>query len=125
MERSHGCPYCGNNPVPHVLSWYFESLDVWLAPLRRFFAYNRVTRLLQSRWREVGGTRAVVWMLLRLRILSEQNDITACKVRRAQVLWEEANRRGIKMTELLLFGRPFDMYAAENVKKEAGSGSAK
>jgi hypothetical protein len=35
------------------------------------------------------------------------------KVQRASVLWEEAERRGIEMKELLLFGKPIDVYSAK------------
>ncbi|MBL8030625.1 MAG: hypothetical protein JNN11_05255 [Candidatus Doudnabacteria bacterium] len=47
------------------------------------------------------------------RILSVQNSSELCKVKRAKVLWEEAERRGIYMEELLLFKKPFDVYVAK------------
>ncbi len=27
-KKKHSCPYCGNNPVPHYLNWYFDSMNI-------------------------------------------------------------------------------------------------
>jgi hypothetical protein len=37
------CIYCGNNPVPHRIYWYNESLNIFLRPFRQFILYNRLT----------------------------------------------------------------------------------
>ncbi|MDE2311668.1 MAG: hypothetical protein KGJ93_01070 [Patescibacteria group bacterium] len=107
------CPYCGNNPVPHLAHWYFETLDVGLAPLRRFLLYNAWSQAF-GRWL---GRRRVGWraarLCLRLGLVRQNFDLAKCKVRRAQVLWEEAKRRGIVMSELTLFGKGIDVYLAE------------
>jgi hypothetical protein len=34
------CVYCGNNPVPHFMNWYFETLNIIFTPLRQFILYN-------------------------------------------------------------------------------------
>ena len=113
------CPYCGNNPVPHWLYWYQESLNVVLTPLRLALTQNAPVRFIKTRrW-----YKKIPWYLLALaetlKIISRQNDANKCKVRRAQVLWEEGQKRGIVMSELLLFGRPIDVYVAEGGNPES------
>jgi len=109
------CPYCGNNPVPHRLYWYEESLNILLTPFRLKLVYNPVSRFFKDKL-FLPFSAALFLPAKLLGIIRLQNDPAKCKVRRAQVLWEEANRRGIAMSELLLFGRPIDVYVAE--KKE-------
>ena len=108
---SQPCPYCGKNPVPHLLYWYEESLNILLTPLRLKLVYNPLTRFFKTKllspFSEQLFGLAKILGLLRL-----QNDPAKCKVRRAQVLWEEASKRGIQMSEVLLFGRPIDIYTA-------------
>lgn len=113
LQKKHKCQYCGNNPVPHFLYWYFESSNVFLAPLRRVLLYNPFSRFFKTVSQKLG----LSWRLVRfgraLGILKLRDDINLCGVQRAKVLWEEARKRGIKMSELLLFNRPFDVYIAE------------
>ncbi len=106
------CRFCGNNPVPHRLYWYNESLNILLTPLRQKVLYNRFTGYIKKKAWDQKVSLAALAAAERLKIISRQNDRTKCAVRRAQVLWEEADKRGIKMSELLIFGKPFDTYAA-------------
>ncbi len=114
--KKNSCPYCGNNPVPHFVNWYVESLNILLTPLRQLLVYNYFFQALTKR----GWGRMVAGGLLRLGeilgIITFQTDISKCKVRRAVVMWEEAIKRGIMMKELLLWGKPFDCYIAEKSK---------
>jgi len=114
------CQYCGNNPVPHRVYWYNESMNILLTPLRQRILYNPLTRFFkQQRWdRKFAGFFLSVGE--GLKIIRRRNNIAECKVRRAQVLWEEAEKRGIKMEELLLLGRPFDTYVAEKRQEARG-----
>ncbi len=106
------CPYCGNNPVPHLFYWQNESLNIFLTPLRQKLLYNRATQFLNKKG--VGIIFAKIFLRLAefFKIISKQTDPAKCKVRRAQVMWEEAEKRGIVMEELLLFGKPIDVYVA-------------
>lgn len=110
---SKKCLYCGNNPVPHAFTWYFDTSDVLLAPVRQRLLYNRFSRSLH-RWL---SRHNVSWyltsLMLKLGLLSRQDDVSKCKTRRAQVLWEEAIRRGINFYEVRLFGKSIDLYMAQ------------
>lgn len=107
--KKQSCVYCGNNPVPHFIYWYFESVNILLTPIRqlilRFFSFINLDLGLP-----------LVALGKAFKIIAENNDITKCKSERAKVLWEEASKRGIVMKELLLFGKPFDVYLAEKFK---------
>ncbi len=108
------CPYCGSNPVPHFTNWYFESVNVLLTPVRQGILYNPVSKLVKNLVSRAGLGLKLINLFSALKIISFQNNPEVCKVTRAGVLWEEAKRRGILMTEVLLFGRPIDLYLANN-----------
>ncbi len=113
MANKIQCPYCGNNPVPHFTHWYFESINVLFTPLRQGILYNPASRLLKKlSLRYNFGLRAVDFFY-KFGVISYQDNIDVCKVTRAGVLWEDAQKRGIIMRELLLFGKPLDLYVAE------------
>ncbi len=111
------CEYCGNNPVPHFVYWFFESLNILLSPIRQSFlkAFSFI--------RLPDASRIATKIGNFFGIISFNLDINKCKVERAKVLWEEAQKRGIKMEELLLFGKPFDVYAAEANQQVSKSAS--
>ena len=115
--QKNKCPYCGNNPVPHFLNWYFESLNVLFTPLRGFLIHNFITLKIEKILASMFPATEVVRFFVALRVLSLQHSKEKCKVFRAKVLWDEAERQGIVMTELLLFGKPFDCYLAEKTEK--------
>lgn len=101
------CEFCGNNPVPHFVFWYFESVNILLSPIRRLFLKFRPPAEFLP---------ALVSFAAALGIVSFREDKRECKVERARVLWDEAEKRNIQMRELLLFGRPFDVYQAVQIK---------
>lgn len=112
MAENNKCAYCGNNPVPHFLTWYNESLNILLTPVRSRLLYNPLTRRFK---RHRLGQRIglmLVKVLSGLKVISLRKNKEQCKVPRAKVLWDEAEKRGIEMAELLFFGKPFDAYAA-------------
>ena len=90
------CPYCGNNPVPHRLYWYNETLNIVLTPLRQKLLYNSFTRFVKKRLWDQKMAFGFFIFGESLKIIRRQTDPAKCKVRRAQVLWEEAAKaRGL------------------------------
>ncbi|HVY67981.1 MAG TPA: hypothetical protein VHA30_03765 [Patescibacteria group bacterium] len=106
------CPYCGNNPVPHWLYWYNESLNILLTPLRQQILYNPLTAWLKRRNLGNALSLAAARLLQDVGMVRLESDRTQCKIDRAAVLWEEAERRGIAMRQLVLWGKPLDVYWA-------------
>ena len=111
--KSAKCPYCGNNPVPHFLYWYFESFNILLAPVRRIFLHNFFSRFLRRRSENVNLSYFFAKLGKLVGIIKFRDSLDLCKVERAKVLWREAAFRNIRMEELLLFGRPIDTYIGE------------
>ncbi len=105
--------------MPHFLYWYFESFNILLAPLRRILLHNFLSRFFARKAEDWRLANLIAGFGKFLHIIKFNGDISACKVERAKVLWKEAGARGIRMRELLLFGRPFDVYEAERIKDEA------
>ncbi len=122
--KNNSCIYCGHNPVPHRIYWFNETFNILLTPIRQLVLYNPLTRLVKKYKADVGFALLFLKIGEGLKIISRQSDCKKCKVRRAQVLWEEAERRGIKMYELLLLGRPFDSYIATKQADQQIRGSA-
>ena len=117
-EKQPSCIYCGNNPVPHFTHWYFETVNILLAPIRRTLFYNPLSRLLGRVLSRAGIASRLVSVLVFFRLAAYQDDPAKCRVRRAQVLWEEGNKRGIQMRQLVFLGKPLDCYWAR--KREGG-----
>ncbi|MCL5667143.1 MAG: hypothetical protein M1383_05240 [Patescibacteria group bacterium] len=117
------CPHCGNNPTPHLLAWYFESSNVLLTPLRRILMYNPLLGKVKQLLRHLNLSWQIVKILTFLRVIKLQKDPVKCKVRRAQVLWEEAEKRGLDMAEILFLGKPLDIYIAEKKRLVAAHGA--
>lgn len=106
------CEYCGNNPVPHFVYWYFESLNLFLAPIRRAVLYNNFSLKIKKFFVKILPINFWLKIFVFFRVITFNTSIEQCKVSRAKVLWQEAKERGIEFKELLLFGRPFDVYEA-------------
>ncbi len=107
------CQYCGNNPVPHFLHWYFESLDVAFRPLRLLVAYNPATRLAGRLWKFFRLTAAVTEAGRLLGIVRFADRPSEETSGRARVLWQEAERRGLRMRAVYVFGKSVDCFTLE------------
>lgn len=115
--KKNSCIYCGNNPVPHSFYWFSESLNILLTNFRQVFLYNPLTSFLARVKFNLFLENCFFAIGRALFVIRCQSDVKLCKIRRAQVLWEEAGRRGIIMREFLLFGKPIDVYEAERSDK--------
>ncbi len=109
--------YCGNNQVWHRANWYYTSADICLGPIRRFLVYNPITQGIEDAFeflfKKSGLSRVLFNLALKLKILSVNTEREKCPYYRPQVLWEEAERRGLKFSEIRLFGKPMDVYRVE------------
>jgi hypothetical protein len=110
------CVYCGKNPVPHWFYRYSESLNILLTWPRQKFLYNPLTGFFAKREWSSFLEKLFLDLGMFLGVIKLRGDVSLCKIRRAQVLWEEAEKRGIKMRELIIFGRAVDTYVAEKIR---------
>ncbi len=108
--RRARCPYCGNNPVSHQLTWVSTRIELMLGSnvgeaTARW--ERRAARLAQY---TLSGLIALLRILGIVR-LSERNDDGYSG--RGRVLLEEAQRRGYKAETLLFLGQKTDAYRVE------------
>ncbi len=104
------CPYCGDSPINHRLS-YLEKvvalcLDTYTGRIAAY-APNFLKRF----------ASAIPFFIFRILILCGagkfSTDIDKASSFRSRVIWEEAIRRGIPMGQVVLFGKYLDHYQAE------------
>jgi len=94
--------------VPHWAEWYFETLDIFVAPLRRKIMYGGPGRFLNKlgNWIVAG----IFWIMKVIGLVKYNTDFDKIKISRARVLWEEALARGLQIKEIKPFGLGMDAY---------------
>lgn len=103
------CRYCGNNPVPHFVTWVNESMMILFTPLN-YIASNRYVHAVLGNLLN-GLFKLYLRIAERLGWVTYNQDITAvANSPRATVLWAEANERGIPMESVKFFGKEVDYY---------------
>jgi hypothetical protein len=111
MMRESECVECGGSPIPHAVTYVTVLLDMIAEPL---FAPGPVLRFLGKQlYRATGrlSPRVMQWCAaLRIaRTIDTPDERTALL---ARMLWEEADTRGIRVTEWRLFNLPRNMFIA-------------
>jgi len=104
------CLYCGNNPVNHKIHFVLKLLDMFLSPTGKLndLSQNKYMRKLLDL-----SIKPVEWTLALLHLYRFHNDIDRSVSDRSRVIWEEAQRRGIEMEGLEIFGRTPEQYRAK------------
>jgi len=108
-QLSQACSYCGEAPVNHKLQ-YFENVvntlfDSWMAVTLKYTP-KAIKEIVD--WVPVGLFNG----LNALGLAHFSTDITKAHSFRSQVIWEEANRRGIVMEQVIVGKRPLEWYRA-------------
>lgn len=108
-KKGPTCQYCWNNPVNHTFAWLSQTLSICMLPVARLGAVVQ-TEFLNTifRW----GMTPYMYFFRALGLLHFSTDITKACSERSQVIWEEANRRGIPMEQFVLHNRPIEQYRA-------------
>jgi cyanophycin synthetase len=109
QRHKSSCPYCGDAPVNHTLFYISSLLSTHLD--------NHMTRVVSRA--PVFFINFIDWMIfvfsevcIFFGIIKLSHDVTKAKTFRSRVTWEEANRRGIKMEQLVMLGKYLDQYRA-------------
>jgi cyanophycin synthetase len=106
------CSFCGDASVNHSL-FYFGNLLSYFFDDHMLSVTKRAPRFLKD-----FIDLAIIYFirsLVFLKIARFSTDIEQAATFRSRIIWEEAERRGIKMEQLFAFGRPLDYYRAEVV----------
>jgi D-alanine-D-alanine ligase-like ATP-grasp enzyme len=106
------CAACNDAPTIHSATYIVSSLEAWFSdhPLPNIFSDKSFLRV-RSRLGDA-VLSAFVESAVFLRIASLSRDRERACTYRSQVVWEEADRRGIAMEQLLIFGKPTEIYRA-------------
>lgn len=108
MLKKHKCPYCGNNPIPHYLNWYFDSLNILFEKLQIGLLANPLARF-ASKWEDEVALFLIGFGRL-CGVIHFGKKPGKTTLSRAKVLWEEAEKRGLEMREVRIFDRSVDTY---------------
>ncbi len=104
------CLYCGNNQTHHPTAWLSQTMTVMTTPLNTAIIGGKLGQLVSK-----GLDLIAPWVIKGLKaigMITYNNDIEKSLGFRGKVLWEEATNRGIIMQNLVLFGKPLDVYRA-------------
>ena len=109
IAKRRQCSYCADAQINHFFSFLgnffgtpFDDHVSRTAHRAPKFLKNFVD------WLSV----SLLQVLAFLKIAKFSGNIEKVKTFRSRVIWEEAKRRGIKMEQVILFGRPLDYYRA-------------
>lgn len=108
MFKKHRCPYCGHNPIPHYLNWYFDTLNIVFEKLQIGILDNPLSRWV-SQW-EDDISLFLIGLGRMLGIIHFGKKPGKTTLSRARVLWEEAEKRGLEMREIRVIDRAVDTY---------------
>lgn len=110
MKKKKTCQQCGNNQTNHNISWISNTLSVLLEPIDSIVLGSMLGRLADALLRYM--TKPYLYTLRTLRLISWNTDKEKALTKRSYVIWEEAEKRGIRMEQLVIFKRPVEFYRA-------------
>lgn len=109
------CKDCSDFPAPHTFTYASATLSAWLN--------NRSARFFRriDQWLTERGAMRVADRLLRvlaaaleaIGVTRYSDDVHKAISNRARLIWDEAERRGIVMQQILIFNQPTHVYRAQ------------
>jgi hypothetical protein len=113
--QKNKCSACGNNPVNHTAAYFHNTLNVYLEPIvmamtNNIFIDKVITSLL---WVFNYALRLYIPIFRLFGLISWNNDKTLATSERSLVIWEEAEKRNIPMRQLVILGKPVELYEAK------------
>ena len=113
-ELSCTCVYCGNAPVSHRMTYVISTTLVLMGVMSKALARSGWWQYFVRLISRIGAMldRYAYGFLHLLRVVRYAHDPARSRTYRSQVVWEEANRRGISMQQIVMFGHYTDAYRA-------------
>ena len=111
-SKTSPCEACGDFPVNHFLTYIDKTIAVW----EHDWILSRGERGVLSRFSKALRAQAIILGPHLIRVLhilcggETRTEPTFACVPRAYAMWQEAQRRHMKMEQLLLFGSAIDSY---------------
>ncbi len=105
------CVYCGDSPVNHNLAYISQSFSLLITPLveKLTFLENKkfFIKLLDL------VHRFYIHFSQKLKILWFGKNKADALTGRARVIWDEAEKRGIEMQQMIVYGKALEQYRAK------------
>ncbi|MCC7160401.1 ATP-grasp domain-containing protein [Candidatus Nomurabacteria bacterium] len=104
------CSACGTSPVNHNLLLFSDILDATLGKINASVFYFTNT----DKWEKfsIFLEKVLFEIFAFLKIVTFSKDVEKALTGRSKLIWEEANKRGIKMEQVKIFGKPVEFYRA-------------
>lgn len=103
------CSYCGDASINHTL-YFLDSLVSVALDTHAFRMIKYVPRFIKNFVDLIPKFLFEISAFLKL--VKFSSDINKARTFRSKVIWEEAERRGIKMEQVIFKGKPLDYYRA-------------
>jgi len=104
------CSYCGDASINHAFSIFDNFIEVFFDTRAKKF--NKYIPDFLKKFADF-----VPIFIFKLSavfgLVKFSSDISKANTFRSKIIWEEAIRRGIKMEQIILWGRPLDHYRAK------------
>ncbi len=94
------CSACGTSPVNHKVLFFYNLLNEISSGFSHNF-FNFKTSKIITNYAE----SFVQYILLIIGFVSFSDDMSKASTGRSLLIWEEANRRGIKMQQIVIWGK--------------------
>ena len=106
-RKASKCIYCGDSYAPHAL-YFFSSIPSVLFDTHVIKTTKNAPLFIRNFVDWLFFVFFEVSILLHISKLSD--DINKTNTFRSRVVWEEAKRRGIDMKQVIMLGKPLDLY---------------
>ncbi len=108
------CDACGDTPVMHFPTYWGQTFEVWLID-KTERAEHSFLGSLQNAFEPFIDVliKGIVRTALFLRIFRVSHEVERACSYRSQVVWEEAQRRGIPMEQIKVFGIYTELFRAK------------
>ena len=104
------CSACGTSRINHQLLFIGSVVDEVFEKINfKIFNFSET-----KEWSELANfiERIIITGLSYLRIVSFSKNIEKSITGRSKLIWEEAQRRSIDMFQIMIFGKPVELYKA-------------
>jgi len=107
--KQSSCSYCGDAPINHAVS-FFESLIQITIETHTIRFIKHVPKFLKNFVDTI--PKFLFETLAFFRLVEFSRDINKANNFRSKIIWEEAQRRGIEMEQVIFLNKPLDQYRA-------------
>jgi hypothetical protein len=114
-EKPGACVACGNSPTNHRITYFLNTTTIGVAPIMYPFLRTRLAQLISYVGSYAQHYLAFMYYgyskVLGI-IRYNATDKSKCVTYRSQVIWDEAERRGIRMEQVKIYGKHVETYRA-------------